>query len=116
MLETRFEVWYVLPRNVVPRAAPTASTRRKPVSREATFPAVIDAVDRSSPPYWRANHVQKQLWCSSFHLSEDNLPLYVDEIRKRGIRFLEGYPSTMYIIASFLRRRPAESAGSTGPG
>lgn len=66
---------------------------------------VVVPVDRRRPPFWRANHVQKQLWCSSFHLSEENLPLYVAEIRRRGIRFLEGYPSTMYILASFLLRR-----------
>ena len=66
---------------------------------------VVVPVDEQHPPFWRSNHVQKQLWCSSFHLSEENLPLYVAEIRQRGIRFLEGYPSTMYILASFLLRR-----------
>ena len=66
---------------------------------------VVVPVNRDRPPYWRANHVQKQLWCSSFHLSEQTLPLYIAEIRRRGIQFLEGYPSTMFIVASFLRRR-----------
>ena len=66
---------------------------------------VIVPVEQRRPPFWRANHVQKQLWCSSFHLSEENLPRYIEEIRRRGIRFLEGYPSTMYIVASFLLRR-----------
>lgn len=65
---------------------------------------VIVPVDAKRPPFWRANHVQKQLWCSSFHLSEEHLPLYVAEIRRRGIRFLEGYPSTMFILASYLLR------------
>src|SRR5581483_806432 len=49
MFETRLDVWYVLPRNVVPSAAPTAITRTKPVMRETTLPAVIDAVDRRRP-------------------------------------------------------------------
>ena len=66
---------------------------------------VIVPVGRRRPPFWRANHVQKQLWCSSFHLNDENIPVYISEIRRRGIRFIEGYPSTMYIIASFLRRR-----------
>lgn len=66
---------------------------------------VIVPIARRSPPFWRANYVQQQLWCSSFHLNDDNLPVYVAEIRRRGIRFLEGYPSTMYILATFLKRR-----------
>jgi phenylacetate-CoA ligase len=32
------------------------------------------------------------------------LPLYIAEIRRRGIRFLDGYPSTIYILANFLQR------------
>jgi phenylacetate-CoA ligase len=66
---------------------------------------VIVPVEQKKPPFWRANHVQKQLWCSSFHLDETNLRSYIDEIRRRGVQFLEGYPSTMFILASHLRRR-----------
>jgi phenylacetate-CoA ligase len=56
-------------------------------------------------PFWRANYVHKQLLCSSFHLSERNLPSYVDELRRRRIGFLEGYPSTAHILANYLLRR-----------
>lgn len=56
------------------------------------------------PPFWNANYVQRQLWCSSFHLNDENFPLYVAEIMRRGIRFLEGYPSTLYILARYLVR------------
>lgn len=66
---------------------------------------VVVPVGARRPPFWRANHVQRQLWCSSFHLSEAHIPLYIAEIKRRGIQFLEGYPSTMYILASFLLRR-----------
>lgn len=57
------------------------------------------------PPYWRVNYVQRQVWFSAFHMSEDNLPHYVDAIRGRGLRFLEGYPSTLFILARHLLRR-----------
>lgn len=66
---------------------------------------VIVPLDQRRPPFWRANHFQKQLWCSSFHLNEANLPSYVAEIRRRGIRFLEGYPSSMFILAKLLLSR-----------
>ena len=63
---------------------------------------VVVPPQQTAPPFWRANVVHRQLWCSSFHLSGSNLEHYVDEIRRRGIRFLEGYPSTLYIIAKHL--------------
>jgi len=62
-------------------------------------------LDQTRPPFWRLNWVQRQVWFSSFHLSEENLPHYVNEIRRRGLQFLEGYPSTLYILARFLERR-----------
>lgn len=66
---------------------------------------VVVPVAQARPPFWRANHIQKQLWCSSFHLDERNLAEYVRTIRERGIRYLEGYPSTMFILAQYLLRR-----------
>ncbi len=43
-------------------------------------------------PYWRANHIQRQVWFSSFHMGDDRLHAYAEEIRRRKLRFLEGYP------------------------
>jgi len=59
----------------------------------------------SGPPFWRANHVLRQLWFSSFHMSDGWLPRYVDAIRARRLRFLEGYPSTLFILAKHLLGR-----------
>ncbi len=56
------------------------------------------------PPFWRLNYVQKQVWFSAFHLNDENLPAYVKAIRGRGLRFLEGYPSTLFILARYLMR------------
>jgi phenylacetate-CoA ligase len=66
---------------------------------------MVVPTDRTRPPFWRANHVHKQLWCSSFHLSEETLPLYLAELKRRGIQFLDGYPSSMQILAQFVLRR-----------
>jgi phenylacetate-CoA ligase len=65
---------------------------------------VIVPLTQRRPPYWRVNHVHRHVWFSSFHMSDENLSLYVSEIRRRGIRFLEGYPSTLYILANYLLR------------
>ncbi len=66
---------------------------------------VVVPVAQQRPPYWRPDYVQRQLWCSSFHLSERTLPLYIAEMRRRGIRAIEGYPSTLFVIARHLLRR-----------
>jgi phenylacetate-CoA ligase len=66
---------------------------------------VIVPMDQSEPPFWRPNWVQKQVWFSSFHLSDEFLPQYFQEIRRRRLRFLEGYPSTLYVLARSLERR-----------
>ena len=65
---------------------------------------VIVPPPQRRPPYWRANVVQREVWFSSFHMSEATLESYVAEIRRRGLRFLEGYPSTLFILATYLRR------------
>ena len=64
---------------------------------------VVVPSDRDSPPFWRTNYVDRQVWFSAFHMSPENLPHYIREIRQRELRFLEGYPSTLYILAQYLR-------------
>lgn len=63
---------------------------------------VIVPTHRQRPPYWRENYVQRQVWFSSFHLTDQTLASYIAEIRRRRLRFLEGYPSTMFIVARHL--------------
>jgi phenylacetate-CoA ligase len=66
---------------------------------------VIVAPQQRRPPFWRTNWVNRQVWFSSFHLNEENLGHYVREIERRRIRFLEGYPSTLFILAQYVVNR-----------
>lgn len=65
---------------------------------------VIVPTEQIRPPFWRVNHVQRQVWFSSFHLGEDQLPSMIQAMRDRGLRFVEGYPSTLFIVAQHLLR------------
>lgn len=56
---------------------------------------------RDRPPFWRVNHVQRQVWFSTFHLKAVHLGSIVSEIRRRQLRFLEGYPSTLHVVARY---------------
>lgn len=65
---------------------------------------VIVPIRQERPPFWRWNYVNNQLFLSSFHLKDENLPHYFDRLRQDKIEFLEGYPSTVFILAMHLIR------------
>lgn len=65
---------------------------------------VIVPLHQTKPPFWRKNYINNQLFLSSFHLKETNLQYYFDKLSKDKIRFIEGYPSTIYILALYLNK------------
>jgi len=66
---------------------------------------LVVPMSQKKPPFWRRNLPQHQVWFSSFHLDDRFLISYIDYLRRSGIRFLEGYPSTLFILAQHLARR-----------
>lgn len=65
---------------------------------------VIVPMEQKQEPFWRKNYINNQLFLSSFHLKESNMSSYLEILRKEKIRFLEGYPSTVYILAMYLNK------------
>jgi len=61
---------------------------------------VVAPVERKSPPYWIWNAPMNQLYLSAFHLSEESIPHYLEAIRNYRVRFLWGYPSALFQLAS----------------
>lgn len=66
---------------------------------------VIVPLDQKVPPFWRHNRFHHQLLLSSFHMSRENLPAYLGALRAFGPAVLDGYPSTLYVLAKFLQSR-----------
>ncbi len=66
---------------------------------------VIVPLDQRQPPFWRHNKRQNQLLLSSFHLSPTNLPAYFESLAAFKPAVLDGYPSTLYILAKYLLNR-----------
>ncbi|MCK4950430.1 MAG: phenylacetate--CoA ligase family protein [Gammaproteobacteria bacterium] len=64
---------------------------------------VIVPLYQKHPPFWRYNYYHRQILLSAFHLSPANLPYYVEELRRYQPRILDGYPSTLYILAKYLK-------------
>ena len=63
------------------------------------------SLDQRQPPFWRHNRRQNQLLLSSFHLSRANLPAYFEALTEFKPSVLDGYPSTLYILAKYLLSR-----------
>ena len=66
---------------------------------------VIVPLDQKRPPFWRRNWRQNQLLLSSFHLSKDNLPAYFAKLASFRPDVVDGYPSTLYVLAKYLQNR-----------
>jgi len=62
-------------------------------------------IEKKIPPFWRMNYVHNTLWLSSFHLTIGNLALYVEKLQQFRPKYIEGYPSTLFILAKFLHSR-----------
>ncbi len=63
----------------------------------------IVPLQQKRPPFWRYNHLHNQALFSSFHMSPQNLPHYLAELHRFRPQVLDGYPSTLYVIAKHLQ-------------
>lgn len=54
--------------------------------------------------FWRYNAAIKQMVYSSFHITEENIPYYIESLNKFQPQAIDGYPSSMYDIASYMLR------------
>lgn len=59
-------------------------------------------IDNKKAPFWRYNIPGKQVFFSGYHINERNAPYYAEEINKRNIKWLHGYPSNLANLASCL--------------
>jgi phenylacetate-CoA ligase len=66
---------------------------------------VIVPLGQKGPPFWRLNAVHNQLLLSNFHLTPENLPSYFEALRSHGSCILDGYPSSVYVLAKVLLNR-----------
>lgn len=66
---------------------------------------IIVPLQQKRPPFWRINRTHNQLLLSNFHLSPANLDSYYAELRRFQPRVLDGYPSSVYVLAKVLLNR-----------
>jgi len=60
---------------------------------------------RRVPPFWMYNKWDKQLFFSTYHLSEEHLRYFVDKMLTFAPQAIEAYPSAVYVVAKYMRER-----------
>jgi phenylacetate-CoA ligase len=66
---------------------------------------VIVPLTQKRPPFWRHNRALNQLVCSTFHLSPGTVGSYVEALREYAPAVVDGYPSSLYVLAKLLLNR-----------
>lgn len=66
---------------------------------------IIVPLQQKEPPFWRFNRIHNQLLLSNFHMSSQTLGSYYDALREFQPRVLDGYPSSVYVLAKVLLNR-----------
>jgi phenylacetate-CoA ligase len=56
----------------------------------------------SDPPFHRQDASLHQTLFSLYHMSEENLPAYVEAIHNAEARYAQGYPSSLHLVARAL--------------
>lgn len=62
----------------------------------------VVSIHQNRPPFWRCNLPGRQILFSGYHMSRENLPAYVSELRRRQPPWIHGYPSLLALLASYL--------------
>lgn len=64
----------------------------------------IIPINQIKPPFWIYNFPLKQILFSQYHMNDKNLKYYIKKINKSDFSYIEGYPSTLYIISDYINK------------
>jgi phenylacetate-CoA ligase len=74
------------------------SACRKATFRGVAFRKITDTC------FWQENPIHNELQFSPFHMAEETLPLYVDQLIAYRAEFIHGYPSAIDVLAEYVIR------------
>jgi len=73
-------------------------------SRATIGGRILMPADNNSPPFWRYSYFQKSLLFSSYHLTDQNIPLYINKLQSFRPTYIDTYPSSIFVIAEYAQR------------
>jgi len=68
----------------------------------ATFLGKRICTNAKSPPYWRKNIVYNQTLYSIYHMNENTMKYYIDELKKQKPDLIIGYVSPIFLLAKYM--------------
>lgn len=70
--------------------------------KRATFGGrIIVHEAQQKPPFWRYSSFQKNLLFSSYHLTDENMPAYIEKLIDFNPDVIDAYPSSLFAVASY---------------
>ena len=74
--------------------------------RRATFSGrIVKPEGDRSNVFWQTNHALRQRLYSSYHLSPEHLPRYLEDLERFRPEIIDGYPSALSVVARFMLSR-----------
>ncbi len=64
---------------------------------------------KASPPYYRYNFFEKQVYFSAYHISNNTIADYVAGMKKYGIEYMSGYAMSNYLLAQMILENNIEA-------
>lgn len=58
--------------------------------------------DPAKKIFWQYEPIQNYLEMDSSHMTQENMPLYIEQIEKFKAKYLIGFPSSLYILAKYI--------------
>lgn len=68
----------------------------------------VVSLSQKSPPFWRYNLPGHQILFSAYHMAPDTIRFYVDELRRRKLPWLHGYPSLLALVGGCMLEQDLE--------
>ena len=65
-------------------------------------------VPKENDPLWKVDKLRNFYYLSAYHISEDNASEYVAKLRSWRIKYLRGYPSSLYLLAKVMNLKSLE--------
>lgn len=65
---------------------------------------LVVSVQQRKPPFWTWNRAMNQLYMSSYHLSPQTIPFYLEAIEQFRIEYLYAYTSSVFTLADEIVR------------
>ncbi|MBS9462205.1 phenylacetate--CoA ligase family protein [Flagellimonas sp. 389] len=66
---------------------------------------IVIPVKTKKPPFWLYNIFEKQLYMSTYHLTDENIPKYIEKLNNFKPKLLDGYPSAMFTLANYINQK-----------